>query len=778
MKKRFFPPKKDFSSLSLKDLLEARDAYHVHLAHLENVIATAVGRYRIREQDPDAGSAKGPKEWRGREQAPERTLGNTVVRPWSWPCVTVFVREWFSIEELARQDPDQVVPRFLYLSDGRVVPTCVILANRQEVAPPPLQNITFPEHLVGGGYPVFTEKQGQQHVGSVGCLVTDGDSVYALTNRHVTGEAGQEIFTFVGGKKLRVGVSSASRLDERAALGKRLFKDVYKGWPGERSYVNLDAGLIRIDDIEYWTSQVFGIGEIGDPVDLNTDTLSLDLVGCPVRAFGAASGELTGEVSALFYRYKSIGGFEYISDLLIGPRTETSREFWKADREDDDEPAEPEDAPLPGAGGAMKTRPGDSGTVWFFDQNISMERARALGRAGARARRLRPIALQWGGHTLMDGVGESKAEFALATCLSTVCRELDLDIIPDFDIGHSEYWGKTGHYKIAAKACELVPDAKLKKLLTANVSNIAFGDQAIKDGELKKANPVTPSKPNQPFVPLADVPDLVWRASRKLDDSNHFADMDQPGGAGTAFAGKTLLDLCKNPSKVDIAVWNEFYDSIGVKSKRGALPFRVWQVYDLMVEFVRQKKVAEFVCAGGIVSHYVGDACQPLHVSALHHGRPDHPEEEKVHSVYETQMIDKKATDVIAGINEALKGKKAKADVKGGHAAAVSVIALMRQTFKTLPPIEIIEAFNGAPPNDRLGHMWDVLGERTVTCMSAGCLRMASLWESAWVEGGGGKIGNANLDEIKHAQLMSLYNNKNFMPAFRLQDQGFADALK
>src|SRR3712207_8829948 len=48
-------------------------------------------------------------------------------------------------------------------------------------------------------------------------------------------------------------------------------------------------------------------------------------VGCPVRAFGAASGEMVGEVSALFYRYKSIGGFEYISDLLIGPRTASSR---------------------------------------------------------------------------------------------------------------------------------------------------------------------------------------------------------------------------------------------------------------------------------------------------------------------------------------------------------------------------------------------------------------------------------------------------------------------
>ena len=35
----------------MRDLLEARDAYHVHLAHLANVIATAIGRYRIRVGD-------------------------------------------------------------------------------------------------------------------------------------------------------------------------------------------------------------------------------------------------------------------------------------------------------------------------------------------------------------------------------------------------------------------------------------------------------------------------------------------------------------------------------------------------------------------------------------------------------------------------------------------------------------------------------------------------------------------------------------------------------
>lgn len=34
----------DFHSLSIRDLLDARDQFHVHLAHKPNVFSTAIGR--------------------------------------------------------------------------------------------------------------------------------------------------------------------------------------------------------------------------------------------------------------------------------------------------------------------------------------------------------------------------------------------------------------------------------------------------------------------------------------------------------------------------------------------------------------------------------------------------------------------------------------------------------------------------------------------------------------------------------------------------------------
>ena len=53
MHPQFDPYSRSYASLAVRDLLEAREAYHVHLCHLDNVFATAIGRYLIRRDDPD-----------------------------------------------------------------------------------------------------------------------------------------------------------------------------------------------------------------------------------------------------------------------------------------------------------------------------------------------------------------------------------------------------------------------------------------------------------------------------------------------------------------------------------------------------------------------------------------------------------------------------------------------------------------------------------------------------------------------------------------------------
>jgi hypothetical protein len=507
---------KDFNQLSLKDLLDARDQYHVHLMHKQNVVATALGRYRIRKKDPWPTSSKRTVPKKLHRTA--RTLENSEVRPYSWPCILVFVKDWFRPEEFGKSthlQREDFVPPAIYLPDGRVIPICVVEAPRAINAdPPPAPR--FPSNNVGGGYPVIAQLQNQQHVASIGCLVSDGHRTYALTNRHVCGEAGEILYSRLDGKVLPIGASSARQLTRRQ------FQDVYAGWPGKEVYVNLDIGLIDIDDLSLWSSEIRTIGPIGELADLSINNISLRLIGCPVRAYGGASGEMLGEIHGLFYRYKSVGGFDYVADFLIGQRTVRRGK------------------PIPFA-----TMHGDSGTVWLLELDADKGQPKPLPM---------PLAIQWGGQVFSTGDGSSFNTFALATCLSTVCNLLEVDVVRDPSLAQPEYWGSVGHYSIAANVANAISSSspKLKQLMNANRTIISYEDERLKTDDFK-------GQTDDSFVPLADVPDNVWKHGRQgfkraHEGPNHFADMDQPDDDGN-----TLLKLTKNPAKIDPKVWDDFY---------------------------------------------------------------------------------------------------------------------------------------------------------------------------------------------------------------------------
>lgn len=696
-----------FPSLSIKDLLEAREAYHVHLAHLENVFATAIGRYLIRPQDSDYAGAQRPSDWKAARQA--RTLDNGEVRPWSWPCILVFVDKWQPKAAFA-EAPDTMVPRFLYMPDGRVVPTCVVYAAR-DPAPRPRATPTFPSDLLGGGAPALQDVQGQLRLSTVGCLVTDGDLVFALTNRHVAGEEGRRIHTVVHGARQKIGRSAGRN------IAKTPFSVAYPGWPGARVALNMDVGLVELRTLQNWTAQVYGVGEIGPIWDLNVDSFNLDIIDCPALAHGAAGGDLKGRIRALFFRYKTVGGVEYVSDFLIGP-----------------------------AAGAATTGslPGDSGALWFADR-------------GEPGEPKRPFAIQWGGESLISPGAEVGGAFVLATCLATACRELDVEVIADWNTGHPETWGPVGHFKVGALACELVQPAWLKTLFMTNQRNIGVGDDAI-DGSLEFADK---------DVPLADVPDYVWRTIRKMDDDNHFADVDRraPAGAPAPFGGKTLLELTRNkPDQVHPDIWNAFYKASGEK-RPGGMPFRVWQIFDEMVGFADKGDLTKFICAAGLMAHYVGDGGQPLHGSELHHG---HNKAEKgVHSAYETAMLNAATDLMIAAVAKAGAHWPAQgAPPATGQQAAVEVVELLRRTAKRLPPETIIASFNA---HHRGKKMWEDVGAASAKCIYDASLTLARIWQGAWEAGRAGKAAPAQpAAAISRSALAALYMNEAFLKSYKI----------
>jgi hypothetical protein len=124
--------------------------------------------------------------------------------------------------------------------------------------------------------------------------------------------------------------------------------------------------------------------------------------------------------------------------------------------------------------------------------------------------------------------------------------------------------------------------------------------------------------------PSTNLADKVWKKVQNPDKSpygrrgpenpNHYADI------GLAIKGQKSLDAqTPDAGSLTPQTWIAYYDAIGFTQvrERGRLPFRVWQIYKKMVEFVAAKQVPRFVAAAGILAHYVGDACQPLRGSYL-----------------------------------------------------------------------------------------------------------------------------------------------------------------
>ena len=768
-----FPPPRDFSSLSIGDLLDAREHYHVHLSRIESVVATAIGRYRIREDDWYATHPPSvPRE--GTKSDTPRTFENSVVRPWSWPCVLVMVDRWRSRDEDDDDLPE--IEKQLYLPDGRVVPTCVVYAPPDDDLPPEPDTIGASSDLIGGGYACTRTAQGLTRAGTIGCLVQREGTYYALTNRHVAGPDGGEVDAIIRGKRVPIGISDSHAVD-RVPM-----RDLYPEWPGNTTFANVDAGLVRIDDIAQWTSQVFGVGEIAEPFQADMATLTLDMIGCPVRAYGGTSGLLEGEIQALFVRYKSVGGYDYVSDLLIGRRKLAEERHVTH-------------GPPP----KVDPRPGDSGTLWFYDppNNPRLDTSAVLppeppAERGARARRLVPIAMQWGAQRI-DADGK-QATHALATFISTVCRVLDVEIVHGYSTGHDEYWGKIGHFSIGWKACDAIDDRKYKGLATlmrANQKHIGFPDQTLAQGKAFHQG-------RQGFVPLADVPDYAWVSDRRrrYEGEQHFADIDIVDIDG----GPSLLDRCIADSKnISASVWRDYFTGFaakGVGPDEGALPFRVWQLWDEMIAALRAQDIARFVTAAGTVAHYIGDASQPLHCSWLHHGRPpttkigahDYPPKKatspahpgpyeafhktpaaKIHGLYEESMLELQPDVALAGVNENLAHRDPPpADLTSGHDAAALVIELMRLSRARLTPEQILAADDPTQqPAARAKALWGnaTIRNATIASLADSSYALARLWQSAWVIGNGASIAASKLKAFDEPTLMAIYKRLDFAPA-------------
>jgi len=793
-----------FASLSLKDLIEARDLFHYHLINKKNVVATALGLYRIRKHDPWP-TKQDPNPVTPKTRAKERrTLFNSEVRPYSWPCVYAFVSDWELEGELAETNPTDVVPKCLYLPDGRSVPVCVIEARQQAWSTDLRINAgtLTPRNLLAPGMAILNEDgQGMTRLATAGCIVRDGERYYVLTNRHVVGRPNTPIKALQNHRTPEIGASSdkgLTRVD---------FGDVYPNFRSTNQRLLMDVGLVAVDDILQWKTEVPGIAPVGPILDLYDNSLSLKLITMKVVGQAAISGLIRGEIHGLFYRYKAMGGSEYMSDFLIGPETYGLGE----DRQAELESIEKKHAAL---NVSLAVHHGDSGTLLFIEHNEP-----AAEKSKPPKKIHYPFALLWGKEEFFADDGLKSHPYALATALSTALDRLDLDLVQDINRDETFIWGWAGHYVIGRALglpVDLLDSDKLKTFVSRHLSLLAIEpDDALgNDPKVLSGDSETPN-----FVPLADVPDNVWKSNVNFtlvdgsdgkkhhkpgpgsrgqnDNPNHFADLDIPEEDGVpSFLQRNLddPDTHLNPeawvayfaSKHDL--YKQWAQKLGKpdNSKHwGALPFRVHQLFDTMVKAANDGDEKLFLCAGGVMIHYVGDACQPLHASYLSQGDPDRVlprphgatmklEADGVHSGYEDEMIAHgfQNENLVAKLKTRIKDLKSEAmpDIANGYDAAKSVIALIAATQAEIAPRAIVDRWvelSGTKPKAKAQAMWETFGDDTITCMARGTRYLTKLWQAAWTLGDGDTNLKPNT-AIKKQDLIDLYNDPDVVPSIPL----------
>ncbi|MBX5157678.1 S1/P1 Nuclease [Rhizobium sp. NZLR8] len=755
----------DFASLSVKDLIEARDLFHFHLMSKANVVGTAIGLYLIRGEEDwpkKRGEGTSPKN----KKTYPRTFENSEVRDYSWPCIIVLVREWLEPGDFGQENrpaATAILPKRVYLPDGRIVPICVV------VAPPvpqsndmPTKAVRWPNSGLGGGLPLRVTTQNEDHFATIGCLVSDGSTTYALTARHACGEPGTPVYASLRTTDVKIGVSSNRQITREP------FSEIYPALPMRQTWLGVDVGLVRLDDTRLWTSNIYFLPKIKPIFDIYEQNLSLrKLIDQGVVAVGGASGLLKGKIKAMFYRYKSVGGFDFVSDFLIAPHK-----------------------------GSMAHH-GDSGAVW----HLQMSGKNGDKQLPLMEQDLRPIAVEWGAQ-VFAGSG-TRSTFSVATSLSNVCKLLDVELLVEANEGVSGTWGAEGHYSIGSLAIGQVQDPILKAFLLENADLISIPLDRLSD-EQTQAEMIASG-----FVQLADVPDIVWKKyasphlTAKGKDIGVKGGRDDRAGAGGRSTGPEHpnhhfdADMPWRGHDTFIEAWRadnslltaenvkEYFLDNGKKSvlEMGLLPFRVWQFFERMKTFAATDP-AKFLAAAGTFAHFVGDASQPLHGSHLsdgdktkepdiprlsdHKGRDgNHPPAhrgEGVHSAFETDMISWAINRgfLFDAIREMLGSTVNWPAIATGKHAAEATMRLMEKVRTDLSPTVIIDAYEdtfhpGAPPHSKA--LWEAIGLKTGLVMAEGVKLLATLWEQAWLAGG----GNTNAGRVDREILRSHYENQSFV---------------
>ncbi len=139
-------------------------------------------------------------------------------------------------------------------------------------------------------------------------------------------------------------------------------------------------------------------------------------------------------------------------------------------------------------------------------------------------------------------------------------------------------------------------------------------------------------------------------------------------------------------------------------------------------------------------------------------------------------MVDRHATDILAGMANELANTPHPPTVKSGHAVATEVVRLMDRAATRIPPLSLIQVYvdaGGGTSRAVLDKLWAAYGAQTIETLCDGTVTLASIWESAWKKGGGeATFSDADVVGLDPGLLQACYLRGDFVPSLDLDNIG------
>lgn len=222
---------------------------------------------------------------------------------------------------------------------------------------------------------------------------------------------------------------------------------------------------------------------------------------------------------------------------------------------------------------------------------------------------------------------------------------------------------------------------------------------------------------------LTNVPDNTWKigASREQEAPLHWFEPD------SYYSNVGQFDLIPHQYTQALQQFGQ-----ATLTKNGLAPWRILQTYDLLVSALKKRDFATALQMAGVMSHYVGDLSQPLHVTKNYDGQESG--QKGLHSYFESQNLSLHGlSEEQAKVQEGARALLAKPKFVSQFEGPITDV-VFRELLRAYA--RVAEILDNDKKFGRKGQGAELQYQIALERLSDGAASLALILNRAWIEAG------------------------------------------